>query len=491
MLTALHRYRKLLGAAAVIWFTTLMVGGIFLSQLDARNGLHVFGPKHFVAGEPAVLRVGLRELAFNRFERIASVEATFIQGESRGRAQPMSQRAGDFVQGAVVPPGAGNFQLELATIHEDLRLIAMIDVHVRDRASSARLPPLPKDKTPPKPDTGDLKLDIASLSHVLPGNLPSRLVLRATDVEGRPVRSGVAIQMREGASAIQVPDSVVTDHNGLASLKFQAMQPRFWFDLKAGESEAARRIDVTPTQLVLELESPFARPGEEIPFGLRSMHRKGEVFVDLWHGERWIASTRVALDKGQASGRLRLPPLPADPAVLWLQAYRAAYLPQDARGGQHLLVSAGEPATSARWLAARLRDMGHAPKSMAHFATHADGDPLLAADLLSRTQRPERNPPLLADSSHTARQTVAGLKEAWQRRFVSALILSGILLFFVLAWLVRANHRQVTRDWALAGGADEGELGTRKRLMLESLYIFGVLALFLGGMIQLLLTIRW
>ena len=64
-------------------------------------------------------------------------------------------------------------------------------------------------------------------------------------------------------------------------------------------------------------------------------------------------------------------------------------------------------------------------------------------------------------------------------------------MFIILGMLLYSNQREVERGWALAGGADDGSPGTRRRLALQASYLFLLLAVFVLGMIQLVLSIHW
>ena len=98
---------------------------------------------------------------------------------------------------------------------------------------------------------------------------------------------------------------------------------------------------------------------------------------------------------------------------------------------------------------------------------------------------------MLADSGETNRQTISALKSTWQKRFVVVLAGTGILVLIVLAIIVGFHHRDLERRWAEVGGDIDGERGTREKIGWEVGYIFLIVALFIIGMIQLLLWIRW
>lgn len=491
LIGALYRHRRLLSGIAVVWFAGMTVGGIFLSQLDARLGLHVFGPEAWVGGAPSVLRVTLRELQFNRFEPLSSLSVRFVDGTGAVVDEAvLTEVVGPFVQGVVTPPRAGDWQLALVAHTPDGEVHAQAGIHAADGPAPAVFPAPPKPPTPLKPDQGPVSLDVVPTDQVLAGGVPGRLTVRARLHDGTPASVPVDVSLTEGQSGVALPTRVTTDHNGLAQFSVLPMHPTFWFELGTEDSHATRRLRPVPAQFALHPATSIARPGDTVPFELFSLHRNGPAFLDLWDGPRWIDSQGVELAEGRAAGAIVVPPIATDPALLWVQAYRTAYLPNEARGGRYLLVS-NQPAEQAgAWLRDQLVGAGYPDAPYLQRLTDL-GRPDVVRDLLGRLPRPDQNPPLLADSSVTVRQQTASLKQTWQRRFVVAIVASSILMFIGLAWLLWQNDRQVRRDWHAAGGDEEGDVGTRAHLRRDFGYIFLVLALFLFGMIQLLLSIRW
>lgn len=492
---ALYRHRRVLFAAGLVWFGLVVFGGILLSTVDARVGLHVFGPDVWVAGEPAVLRVTLRDLRYNRFEPLGGARVRFVSNEGvEGEQLTLAGHAGPFVQGAVPTPSTpGKYKLVLEADGEEGPLLAEMTVNVLDRAPPMTLPAGDgKPKHPPRPDRGPFTLDIVPTDQVMPGGgLPTTLTVRATDLEGRPQQLEVALDTKEGKSEVAFPSRITTDRHGLARFTVVPQHPTFWFELSTPTANTARRLKYVPTQFVIDVPQSVVTPGRTLKVEVRSLHQSGEVFVDAWHGDRWVATEAGELERGRAQVGITLPLLGVDPALIWLQAYKTAYLPQQARGGLHLLVTTKSASEANRWLADQLVKADLLPGHARFLRAQADGDPQLARFLLGRIPRPERDPPLLADSGVTARQTVATLRVVWQRRLIVALVLTGLAMFGVLGWLVVSNYREVQARWEAAGGADEGEAGTRRRILVDAGYIFAILAIFLLGMVQLLLSIRW
>lgn len=511
----LTRYRTVLFVAGILWLGAVMGGGIMLSAVDARYGLHVFGAESWVAGEPAAIRAALRDLSFNRYQPLGPLTVRLTDAE--GNAAPeqrITDPAGQFVQGAVTAPGRpGTWQVEIDAEGPDGPVTARFPIEVRAAAPAPEIEAPPETKHPPRPDTGPWKLELRPLDGVLPGGLPGALLVRARDAAGAPLSTEVRLDVREGRSTTAIPSAVVTDRHGIATIDVVPIEPMFLVELRAGEAAddsdgtpddsdgtpdgtphdsdatgetvALRRVAHTPTQFSLALPPGLARPGATLPAHIRSLHRDGVAFIDVWHDDRWLTTSSVELRQNTADARVTLPALPVDPAIVWVQTYRSGYAPGDARAGQWVLVTTKPPLDATRWLADALAARGYGP------TPGIDESPRLLRALLGQIPRPPGEPPLLADSGVTAKQTVSEIKTVWRSRLVIGMVGSGVVLFLVLAGLIWSNQRTVQRRWVEAGGDEDGAPGTRKRLLVDAGYMFLVLALFLVGMIQLMLTIRW
>ena len=545
LLGTLTRYRRILFGAGLVWFLLVMGGGLYLSAVDARYGLHVFGTGTWVEGEPAVLRAALRDVMFNRSQPLGPLTVRLIDAEGvEAPVQRVGGVAGAFVQGRVMAPGrAGTWQVQIDAAGPDGEVTARFPITVLAEIPPDVWPTPPKPRHPARPDTGPLRLDLRPLDGVLPGGLPGVLVVQAADAAGLPLSTVVGLEVQAGQSATPVPSRVVTDRHGLATIDVRPMHPLFQVELTAGApapvdgmagtdgtdgipspapdgtdgtdgipspapdataapdaiptpaastvTRALRHVKPTATQFAIDIPpGPFA-PGATLPIQIRSLHQTGTVFIDLWHADRWLTTTTATLEQGTATARIELPPHPADPTVLWVQAYQNAYLPGDARAGRHFVVTRAPTATAARAIGQRLAAQGFDPPTTTALAAAADDSPTLLRALLGRLPRPAGEPPLLADSSITARQTVAEIKTVWESRLVIVLITSAVLLFIVLGVVLWSNQRAVQRQWVLAGGDEDGAPGNRRRLWLDAGYMFVVLALFLAAMIQLLLAVRW
>ncbi|MCA9526924.1 MAG: hypothetical protein KC549_11590, partial [Myxococcales bacterium] len=273
-----------------------------------------FGPKTWVAGEPAVIRVALRELRFDRLQDLRRATARLVDAEGV-EAGPFELReaAGTMVQGTVRVPHAGAWTLTVEVEVEDAGLSIEVPITALPTAPGVALPAAAKSPPPPKADAGPVKLDVTPPNQVLSGNLAGSLMIRAMDEHGTPVEAPIRLTLKEGKSLRDLPAEVQTGPHGLHALAVQPMHPIFWLDLDTTESFATRRLKHASTQFVLVTGKPVVQPGERLAVGVRSLHQAGPVFADVWLGDRWIASTAATLADGEARFFLPLPAETFDP----------------------------------------------------------------------------------------------------------------------------------------------------------------------------------
>ncbi len=488
----IREYRKLLFFAGLTWFALLVGGGITLSTLDARSGLHIFGSKVWLPGQPSVIRVALKDLTLRRNHAMEWVKIRFVDTDGRSTPEQMlEQSVGDFKQGPVVAPsrpGAWRVELEAQGPKQIHQAEFLIDVQTS--YATHRFPKPPKAKPPMQPDTGTLRLDIRPIGGVLAAGLPGELAIIAHDATG-PVATSVRLGLESGRSKPPLPLSISTDANGIAIIDIHPMHPLFTFHLKAGDSRAIRQIEHATTQFIVETPHPIITAGP-VPFVIESLHRNADIFLDLWRGDHWVDSIGVTLNKGRGEARLDIPHVNGRNEWLWIQAYKDTYNPEGARGGCRLLATQDDRNGAFRWGASQILGAGYGKDNLLGVPDHrANYTPQIAKLYFGLPTWPERSPPLLMNSSVTARQTVTALKSKWQTRFVRAFVVTGLFLFLVLGTLLWRNQAQVRHGWVEHGGMETGVQGNRGRFFLDVGYIFLVLAGFLFGIIQLLLSIHW
>jgi len=479
---ALKRHRRVLSGVGLLWFAGVLGAGIFISGIEPSGGLHVFGSPQFVAGESAQLRVVLRDLQSHGTHPLPTLRATFTdQTGLAGPTQLLSNQAAPFVQGALTAPGrAGQWRLTLDAESPQGPVTAQVPLTVHPRANAGSLPPPSKPRTPMRPDRGPIQFEIRPLDGVMPAGLPSRLVLSTRDATG-PISTTVTLKTTEGRSKKALPTAVTTNAHGRAYIPVEPMHPIFTFELTAGESWAVRRVKHTNTQFTMLVPSSRVGGGK-LPIVVKTLHGKGTLYADVWDGERWLASSAKPLIGGTGSLTLGLPTPGPTPRLLWVEVYRDAYLPGEARAGRWL-VSSDDPDEGIAWARAALTKAG--------YPVGTDSSPEGLRVDLGQLARPTESPTLLADSTETARQSVTALKTRWQGKFTLALSLSGLLFFIlILAALVR-HQRQLKTQWRLAGGDEDGDGPGRERIMMDAGYLFLILAVYLAGLVHLLQTIQW
>ena len=430
---ALVRYKWVLFFAALIWFGLLLGGGIVLSTVDARAGLHIFGTKTWVAGETAVLRVGLKDLEYGMRRPLKSVNVQLSRPDgSEGPKYILREQVGKFVQGVVkVPALAGEWRAEFRTKEVDTPFLAEVTVNVLARQAP---PPLPQGRFTGKKrgvDTGPVRLDLRPLDGSLPAELPSRFVLTAHS-DGNPVAAQVNLEIGRGKSKRPLPRNIEIPKTGFFTIPVQSIRPAWEVNLRSDQSSTSREITPASTQFTIEVPAANIQTGL-LKFSVRSIFATGDAFVDLWWGERWLSATGVTLEDGQGEGVIEIPTSLRPGAKVWLRVYRNAYLPGENRGGRHLLIDGPDTAALTTALTREMTGRGYGPRALLEAAAEVSGEGQEGLRfLLGRLSWPEREPPLLADSGETVIQTVSELKRVWQTRFVWALLLSGVVLFLVI-----------------------------------------------------------
>ena len=418
------RHRKLIMLVGLFWFGLVMAGGIFLSTLDARSGLHIFGSNTWRPGETSVLRVSLRDLQLDRSRALGEVRGTFFDKQGRPHSPfVLSEEAGPYRQGNVrAPTHAGVYQIKLTAMDMDVPMQASFTVSVQ----SAETTPQPISLIePPKPNhrnSGTTTFSLRPLDGVLANGLPDQLVLFASQMSSGP--QSVALEMTFGHSSVPVPANIHLGIDGLALIPIQAAHPFFEFAVSSPDSRTFTSLKPVATQFTLNTKSPRLDE-ENVILHVRSLHRDGPVFVDLWHHNHWIASRSAQLVNYRAKIQLPRPSSYTPSQLVWIRAYRNAYLPGTARGGRHFIVDdANAPSVQTlgqRMLASKGGDQGLIRRVIR--STASTNEKLRI--LLGQIVWPEIEPPLLLDSGRTHIQTVQALKTKWQSRFVMTLAGSG------------------------------------------------------------------
>ncbi|MFN3202478.1 MAG: hypothetical protein ACE366_29040 [Bradymonadia bacterium] len=522
MSSFIERYRRVFFFTGLAWFALLLIVGLVVSQLEAKEGLHVFGGAQWRAGQPTAVRVGLRVVRRSQFQHAPPLEGQLLDtdGTALGVAFPIANYQGPFVTASINPPKAGMLTLKITGTGQHGPVKAEVPIEVAEAFTPLPLPvPKARKKRPPT-DHGPIHLDVFPADHAVPGDLPTVLAFRALDASGAPRRVSLKPELKRAKSTrLALPSSLKTDRLGLAWAPIWSAHPELEFTLTTEQSPqpdgaegppdrslAKRTLVDTPTQFTLDVGNPIREAGGSIGATVRSLHKRGAVFIDVYLEGRWHSTHGVELNTGEGQAVVPLPEsLPHDPALAWVQAYRDPYQPGRARGGRWLLLTQKPAHEAAKALMTRLKAAGvEVPyiEKLTEAGLPGPGDEAqrLTRYLLGRLKRPEANPPLLADSGKSAQLQVDMLRAAWMQRMVLALVISGCVLFIVVGLLLWRNAREVREGFQALDTAEDGEealdpglvlAATRGRLQWGAVYMLGVLVTFIIALVQLLSTISW
>ena len=89
----------------MLWIAILLGGGLYLSGIEARVGLHIFGANQWVAGETAVFRIARKDLKLGLQNESTPVKLIMEHesGEVRESFE-LSDISGSYTQGVIRLP---------------------------------------------------------------------------------------------------------------------------------------------------------------------------------------------------------------------------------------------------------------------------------------------------------------------------------------------------------------------------------------------------
>ena len=483
----IRRYKRLLFFGGLTWVGLLLAGGIVLSSVEARNGLNIFGQKEWLAGQHTAFRVSLEDLQFGTRRPLSKVkvrlsnvnipysDATFV----------LTERVGDYVQGTIpVPKEPGKWQVEFETEDVDTPLFARTEVSVVKGEETVLEHPLTLFKKGERQE-GPRLLNLRPLHGELPSELESKVVVYSS-IEGTDLAEPIDLDVREGASKKPLPTQVRVKENGLRVLDIQSVRPAWAIELSTVSSRVETALYPKPHQFGIEL--PSLTDQTEIEVSVTSIAKTGPIFFDIWFNGYWLLTQAGVLEDGAYAGRLRLPPSLPQGQPVWLQVYNNTYQPGNNRAGRHIIIGDKQDHRVLETLVAMFRVERPATR---HFLKNLVGDIENAAFLLGLIKWPIHDPPLLANSGLTVRQTVSTVKGMWQRRLAFAFIATAIALLLGILFLLRQNQRDVTHAWNQLSDSAGIEVGTRRRAWLDAVLLIVVVILFLGGLLAIVNFVRW
>ena len=289
LLGVVVRYKRALFFGGLTWFGFVLAGGLYLSTIDARTGLHVFGSNIWVANQYSALRVSLRDLRLSMNRPLSAVEIRFVDQEGRrGPPITLDEATSGFIQGNVLAPSQpGRWTIHFRAEDDGTPLTARLPIDILPRNSTHAFDSLSPRKDRLAGDRGSIDLNIDPLDGAVPSGLPGTLLLRAFRGT-EPVSTDVAVSLTEGRSRLPLPTIISIPAHGFATIPVHAVHPVFQFRLSSGDSKAERRIRPVPTQFTMELSSSVSSDGVAA-LTVHSLHQTGDIFIDIWRSFSRIA----------------------------------------------------------------------------------------------------------------------------------------------------------------------------------------------------------
>jgi hypothetical protein len=484
------------GLFAVYVFVLAAVA-ISVGASEVTFGATVWGQRTLVLGQSAAIRISPRDPS-RRGAFIAGFDAEIRLIPQGGAPRLLAEvKSGATAQSvrleipADLPVGKAILEVRLARGEQG-------DVARADVELVATMPPPPAPtKKKPKSSTDDeppppVTVEVRPAGGVLVAELQQRLLVRATDPTGAPVKTELKLQVKGGKLA-GLPDTLQTDAYGLA----QAWVRPNYHELKLlatptdGPTQTVE-LRGRPAQFTADVGPMVVQPSGTLKISVESMHGQGPVHADLWQGGRWIDTGSAMLDDGVA--RLALAaPAAGSPALL--QVYRHFVAPGAARAVLHLWPNADPVAALPMVMAASERrgvdGAWRAALSVGGLPTDKAEAERVAAWLLAGWPDKPPDPPMLVDTGPTLRAAASGYRDRIRGRVIGALTATGVLVVLAIAYVLVFHVVQLERRYQEAGAEEDLPFIRRSRAGWEAAILLATITLAIAGLIMMLDGLRW
>lgn len=524
-----------------LWKGALILYGVYIFALIAfyigiagrsvSYSYTVSGQPSVRAGSPAALRLGVYDIHRGHFLPRTDVEIEWVRGETAEtvfRGLTSVAGLGDVnLRVPDVAPGPSAWRVTLQPMDMDAETVEIpvtveaaaspdftqrwADATLEVRSVDALGKPLPVDE-----GTGPVYIDMIAEGGVPVDALKSHILVQTTDrATGAPVSAKVTLTKGKGLVDGPVPSSVRTDGGGLGAFALTPIGSQDWTltvtqrDAEGEPIVSTRRVNLKsePTQYTMLLRDPVWDDGETLEVGVRSLHRRGALYGDVYMDGRWSHGEVTGL--GERGGGFMLKPeatpRPTEGVWLaWVQVYGDALQPGAAGDARTVAVPA--PGMSPRAVLTAVLDQAIAAGFQEERAKALRGsawiqtaeDSALHRQLvwwLSHLPRALVQPPLLKDTQDDDRQTLSEEKEAFRAQVTWLLAVSGglgllLLLYLVVTHFIRvrlesqAMMLELEADALLADEASENF--ARTTAIFQLVLLFATITLFFVAIVVLL-----
>lgn len=508
----------------------LIAAYMVLASRTVHTSYTVAGAGEVHAQHPTALRVGVYDIFQGRFVPGARVAVALGDGPTlyEGATSPAGFADVNVQLPAAAPQDDARWRITLQapgqdanTVEAPVRLQApapeqTLAVLFEGAALKVQKEGAPARSPDPREGTGPLRLELIPESGEAVDGLRSTIFVLAVDREtGAPREAEVKLELLKGMVDGAPPAVVKTGRSGLGAFSVVPIGSQKWRleattqdpDGAARTSEREQVVASASRQFRATPQRPIWEAGQPLPVAVRSLHREGAIFGDLYLDGRWAFTEATGL--GPQGGGFELPEVPGlRPAtglrVVRLQIYGSALAPGEAVDGRWIALPArGEgPRGALRLLLEAAAQAGVRPELARALqaapwweeATEREVETLLAFWLSLPLPEPYA-PHLLLDTQGGDRDKLAAEKDSWRGPLTWLLGAAGALVLLIVLYLVLTNMARVrAASQAMLAELEPDEDGAlpavgglaRWESLLQILIIVGTLALFFIAMVVLL-----
>lgn len=526
--------------AFAVYMGVLIALYIFVAGRGVSFSTTVAGQNEVEVGAPAALRVGVYDIYRARFLPRTAVEVSLLRGTEATSLYRGATKADGFAHVNLrvpdIAPGAAKWHVVLEPIGMDAQFVD-IDVELvapdppdpmapwtdaaAEIVAAPRAPVEEADAGQPKAMPDGVEVSLVSESHTATDGLRSVLFVSTTDrATGAPVAATVDLELVKGMIDGEAPAQVRTNGGGLAALSLTPIGAQQWRATahRGVEGEVPDIVEIAVDSDLKQYSLIFANPvwdvGEPLEVGVRTLHRSGGVYTDVYQGGRWRFGQVTGIGGGR-SGVVIGESVAVRPTrgvdLVEVQTYGQALQPAAACEARYVAVPAVgmSPRDILEVLLDRAASAGlhessaRALKDSPWLQTATNREVYAQISYwLALLQPVKRDPHLLLDTQGGERTRLADEKETFRSSITWLLLVSGGFgLLVVLALVVfnlltvRQRSQQMVAELANVDLPDVDEIGeplaeatnlARMQGIVQLVFLFVIIALFFAAIVILL-----